>query len=233
MLKGIPNRRKDFLSKMLTETEKTRKAMLRIARRTRKRETGALGVICALRKRGFPLTFFVRNMLALQAESWWSHASPRLWRSRLRRMLEERSRIFLEVREWRLTRQRKEGGDAQAPPLLLGASPRSGYCNHCGGCCEIASGLPDFPRQTEIPVRWQQLFGNGLGKGHRFCAFLWEIDATGLSVCAIHPWRSNPCRAFEQDECAYFMKDLKARPLFRPQDFSMACQRLSRLIDRR
>ncbi len=108
----------------------------------------------------------------------------------------------------------------------------SGYCSHCGGCCEIASGFPDFPPETGIPQRWQRIFGDGLGKGHRFCAFLWELDASGQSLCAIHPWRSNPCRTFEEDECEFFMKDLETNAFFPPEVFSVACRRLSRLINR-
>ena len=89
-----------------------------------------------------------------------------------------------------------------------------------------------FPPRQHIPRRWQHIFGDGLGKGHRFCAFLWELYASGQSFCAIHPWRSNPCRVFEKDECDYFMKDLETNPLFDPKAFSVACHRLSHLINR-
>jgi hypothetical protein len=220
---------KDAPAKMPTEIETTRKAILRATRKIGRTKRLSPRVFCALKKPGFPLSFFVRNMLALRGENAWRCIAPRIWKGHLHRLLEERSRIFLEVSIWRLKNLGKKGS---APPSLESVEP-SGYCNHCGGCCEIASGFPDFPCETVIPLRWQRLFGDGLGKGHRFCAFLWEINASGRSICAIHPWRSHPCRAFEEAECAFFMKDLKAHPLFRPLDFSMACRRLSRLIDRR
>lgn len=218
---------------MLTETQRTRKAILRAASRNRRRNGFSPRVLDAIKNRFFPLSFFVRNILALQGEPGWKRVSPRIWKGHLHRMLEERSRIFLEVYQWWLLKQKKEQSPTHALPFSLETLEQSGYCSHCGGCCEIASGFPDFPFETALPLRWQQIFGNGLGKGHRFCAFLWELNASGLSICAIHPWRSNPCRIFEQDECAYFMSDLEEHPQFRPQDFSMACQRLSRLINRR
>ena len=220
-------------SPMSTETEICRKTILRAAGKTRKTSRFSPRVFFALKNRSFPLSFFVRNMLATQREPGWRHLSPRIWRAHLRRMLEERSRIFLEVCRWKSDKQQREGGQRLALLPSLETLEGSGYCSHCGGCCEIASGFPDFPSETALPLRWQHIFGDGLGKGHRFCAFLWEHNASGLSVCAVHPWRSNPCRAFEEDECAYFMMDLVKHPLFRPRDFSMACQRLSRLINRR
>jgi len=129
---------------------------------------------------------------------------------------------------------KEEQSPLQALPSSLDDLDRqSDYCSHCGGCCEIASGFPDFPLESALPLRWQRLFGDGLGKGHRVCAFLWELNASGMSLCAIHPWRSNPCRIFEEAECAYFMKDLEGHPPFRGQDISMTCQRLSRLVNRR
>ena len=217
---------------MLTKTERCRKAILRAAGKTRKTRSFSPRVFFALKNPGFPLSFFVRNMLAMQREPRWRHLSPRIWRNHLRRMLEERSRIFLEVCRWRSDKQQREGG--QTPALLpsLETLEGSGYCSHCGGCCEIASGFPDFPPETAIPVRWQRIFGDGLGRGHRFCAFLWELNASGRSLCAIHPWRSNPCRVFEKEECDYFMKDLETNPLFDPKAFSVACRRLSHLINR-
>lgn len=130
-------------------------------------------------------------------------------------------------------KERTEQAPVSALFRPLDLPEQSGYCSHCGGCCEIASGFPSFPRATSLPLRWQQLFGAGLGEGHRFCAFLWEFDASGRSVCAIHPWRPAPCRAFAEDECAFLKNDLNKHPPYRPQDFSMACQRLSRLVDRR
>lgn len=216
------------------ETQRTRKAILRAAARSRRRRGLSSRVVEAIRNRFFPLSFFVRNILALQEEPGWRQVSPRIWRGRLHRMLEERSKIFCEVYQWRLQKQKEAQSPFQALPSSLDDLEQpSGYCSHCGGCCEIASGLPDFPLESALPLRWQRLFGDGVGKGHRFCPFLWELNASGLSLCAIHPWRSNPCRIFEEAECAYFMKDSEGHPPFRAQDFSVACQRLSRLVNRR
>jgi hypothetical protein len=158
--------------------------------------------------------------------------SSRARKNRLFRMLEERGRIFLEVRRWILESQREQKWTGHVRSTPEEPSLTSGYCTHCGGCCEIASGFPDFPPEAEIPSHWQRIFGVGLGTGHRFCAFLWEVDAQGQSRCAIHPWRSTPCRLFEEDECAYFMNDLEANALFDPRAFSVACHRLSHLINR-
>jgi hypothetical protein len=218
---------------MMTETQKARKAILMSSRKAvkAKRITSAIG--WALKHPLFPLSFFVRNMLALQKEHWWVNMSPRTRNNRLLTMLEERCRIFLEVRKWIQTRN---GLEAWRDEILTACEERalpSGYCSNCGGCCEIASGFPDFPPDAKIPRHWQQIFGDGLGKGHRFCAFLWELSASGMSFCAIHPWRSIPCRVFEKDECEYFTKDLELNALFDPKAFSVACHRLSQLINPR
>ena len=189
-------------------------------------------IASALRHRSFPITYFVRNVLTLQREAGWRQGSRRVQKDRLLRLLEERARIFLEVKKWIMERRGEEGWREQIGSPHEGPFLPSGYCSHCGGCCEIASGFPDFPPETAIPPRWQRIFGDGLGRGHRFCAFLWELNASGRSLCAIHPWRSNPCRVFEKEECDYFMKDLETNPLFDPKAFSVACRRLSHLINR-
>jgi len=186
----------------------------------------------ALKHQSFPISFFVRNMLALQKEPWWIHMSPRVRKTRLLMILEERCRIFLEVRRWIQTGQKVGPWRAQALSIGKDRSSASGYCSNCGGCCEIASGFSDFPAEANIPIHWQRIFGDGLGRGHRFCAFLWEISASGRSFCSIHPWRSHACRVFEEEECKYFMKDEEINALFDPNEFSVACRRLSNLINR-
>jgi hypothetical protein len=217
---------------MATNNEAPRKAILRSLRKARKGGKIAPATASALKSRCFPLTFFVRNLLTLQQESGWLRASRRVRKNRVIRILEERAQIFLAVRKWIRERQGRDEWRKQFRFVPRESSLPEGYCSHCGGCCEIASGFPDFPPETEIPSRWQRIFGNGLGKGHRFCAFLWEWDASGRSFCAIHPWRSNPCRIFDEEECQFFMKDLETNPFFDLKAFSVACQRLSRLINR-
>ncbi|MFZ2446426.1 MAG: YkgJ family cysteine cluster protein [Syntrophobacteraceae bacterium] len=148
----------------------------------------------------FPLYFLLRNLNWLEREKWWRELSPRSRRVHAARLLIERIAIFGEVKRWKKRRDylrhtpRPSGGKIDAP----------GYCNKCGLCCEVASGMPDFPESCRIPGKWRTVFGNGLGQGHRFCPFLWEDNGSGGSLCSIYPWRSNPCRLFESDECDFF-----------------------------
>jgi hypothetical protein len=66
--------------------------------------------------------------------------------------------------------------------------------------------MPDFPVPSALPVRWPEIFANGLGRGHRFCPFLWEDNRSGGGICSIYPLRSNPCRLFGSEECDFFWK---------------------------
>ncbi len=158
----------------------------------------------------FPITFLVRNFMVLSREPAWKALPLRTRRVRALDMVYERSRVFLEVREW-MDAHRKVFPEIgierfRREELAVLARPAS-YCDHCGGCCELRSGLPDFPAESPIPDSWKSFFGNGLGRDHRFCAFLWEVRGSGISFCSIHPFRSYPCRVFEQEECDYFKKD--------------------------
>jgi hypothetical protein len=161
----------------------------------------------ALSERFFPLTFLIRNLLILQREPAWKRLPLRTQKVRVLKLVDERCRFFDEVKEW-LTQWRGRSWKIQPEQFLLLEDDSSGaYCTHCGGCCELRSGLPDFPPESIIPEHWKAVFGNGLGKDHRFCPFLWEFKRTGLSFCSIHPFRSNPCRTFEQEECEYLRND--------------------------
>jgi len=66
--------------------------------------------------------------------------------------------------------------------------------------------MPDFPAPDALPRGWREIFGNGLGRGHRFCPFLWEDNGSGGGLCSIYPLRSNPCRLFGSEECDFFWK---------------------------
>ena len=152
----------------------------------------------------------------------------------LLRMVRDRCRIFLEVKTWT---KRREDPAHQARRRMLNrflgnrSLPDASYCTHCGGCCELRSGLPDFPPDAPIPSGWRELFGNNLGRRHRFCPFLWEVEGTGQSFCAIHHYRPNPCRAFEEEECEYLRRDSDFLG-FSPGAARLraACRRLLRLL---
>lgn len=150
----------------------------------------------------FPLFFILRNINWLQKEAWWKNLSPRARRVNAARIIRERIVFFSQVKEWKRERVNPEpDGDPGVPNLTVPT-----YCNKCGLCCEVASGMPDFPSSCELPTQWRDIFGNGLGRGHRFCPFLWEDNNSGGSLCSVYPWRSNPCRLFESDECDFFWK---------------------------
>lgn len=162
----------------------------------------------------FPMAFVLRNLANLQTELGWAKLPYRLKKACFARVIAERALFFLEIRKWRLAKndpglERWE----DRRPWLGGPEAFPGYCTHCGACCEIASGLRDFPHTDGIPESWKEVFGEGLGRGHRFCAFLLEEKPRGKSHCAIHPWRPNPCRAFERDECEYLTEH---QGLFQP-----------------
>ncbi len=155
-----------------------------------------------IRDPNFPMTFFLRNLSRLRMEPAWSHRSNRRQGADAVRMLAERCTILDEVRVLMRESSPQEGtkpGDIVRMP--------AGYCDHCGFCCEIASGLPEFPPDSLLPPSWRRIFGSGLGQGHRFCAFLWEHRRSGRSFCSVHPWRSSACRVFEEEECAYMKED--------------------------
>jgi hypothetical protein len=184
------------------------RGLQKILRKNHNRASRRL-ILRALSSCFFPIHFFARNLETLATEPGWQRLPLRSRTGSARRLLLERSRFFLEVKAWR------EDGR-----LLLAAPPvpaepvvtsqgldMATYCDHCGACCEIASGLPEFHGGTPVPSRWQHVFGQGLGRWHRFCPFLWEDRSTRHSLCAIHPWRPLACRAFEQDECDFLKGD--------------------------
>lgn len=178
----------------------------------------------------FPLTYFIRNVMVLMREKTWRRAHTR---RRLRvwvlHLFKERCDFFLEVRMWREKTQGLEcllDFYGSADPAL----PSEGYCTHCGGCCELLSGFPDFPKESIIPMHWKRIFGDGLGRGHRFCPFLWEVGGKAQSVCAIHPWRSRPCRTFGDEECDFVLNDLDFLSLSGREPFRRAFRTLIRTV---
>jgi hypothetical protein len=168
-------------------------------------------VLRALSSQFFPRFFMARNFWMLTTEPGWRRLPSRLRRVFSLRLLLQRSRFFLEVATWRTAH------DSVPPTSTVSAvTPEdtaiASYCDHCGQCCEIASGWADFPEGIRMPAHWMRVFGQGLGHWHRFCPFLWEDRLKGHSFCAIHPWRPLACRAFEKEECDYLKKDTLELP---------------------
>ena len=215
---------------------KLRQSIVRAARRARRRRKIGRPVFEGLMDPLFPTTYFIRNLRALEKEPGWNTLSFRSRRNRLLCMLDERASFFLEVRQW------VDGGQLERPstpdpfdaPDVEGGAKLcdpSEYCTHCGGCCEIAGGLPDFPEPAPLPSPWRRAFGDGLGKGHRFCPFLWEVEGSGDSICAVHFCRPNPCRAFERDECEFLRRDPAYIDLSHPDELLKGLRSLLRLIN--
>ncbi len=177
-------------------------------RQTRRARAARRIILRALADPDFPLTFFARNVVAVKREAAWVHLPVRVQRDHLLRMLRERSCVFLEVKiRLEIQEDRRKPRSVRTDEDSASLAFIQSYCNDCGVCCEIASGYPDFPPCADIPARWKNIFGGGLGKGHRFCPFLLEPEGSGRSLCGIHPWRPNPCRIFEEDECRYLRHD--------------------------
>jgi len=179
----------------------------------------------------FPVTFLLRNLMTLEMEVRWQRLAPSARRAVWLKILAERSSIFCEVRDsLRLRGAVPKPGGAPLHQLEI-PDENSDYCIHCGGCCEIASGLADFPEGADVPAKWRRIFAQGLGPNHRFCAFLWEDSGQGLSLCAIHRWRPNPCRLFSLEECRYLMSDPGFASFLDHSQLVAASSRLCRLLD--
>jgi hypothetical protein len=230
-MRGLDGRRPPPRAKL-----RLRLSTVRAARRARLRRKIGRTVFEGLMDPLFPTTFFIRNMRALENEPGWNRLPFRFRRNRLLGMLDERASFFLEIKQ-RLN-GRYQGSPSSvdlfdAPSVEGGAKlcDPSEYCTHCGGCCEIAGGLPDFPEFAAIPAQWLRAFGNGLGRGHRFCPFLWEVEGSGNSLCAVHSCRPNPCRMFERDECEFLRRDPAYIDLSHPDELLKGFRSLLRLIN--
>jgi hypothetical protein len=171
--------------------------------RARRSGTGVpRAVLRALADPCFPWKFMLRNLAVIAREPGWRRLPARLRRAYERRLWIQRIQFHGEIKGWL---QQCPDWQPPAPVPQSGAAPVSPdpYCDHCGECCEIASGLAEFVPGVLLPLPWQTIFGQGLGRWHRFCPFLWELRRSGRSLCAIHPWRPLACRAFERDECLF------------------------------
>ncbi|MHC1724651.1 MAG: YkgJ family cysteine cluster protein [Syntrophobacteraceae bacterium] len=178
---------------------------------------------------GFPLYFVLRNLGWLKSETWWTRLSQRSRRAHAIRIVQERIAIFHEVKEWK----RRQNTKAPAPEDNGRGKKPPQYCDKCGLCCEVASGMPDFPSPGELPAQWEGLFGDGLGQGHRFCPFLWEDNGTGGSLCSIYQFRSNPCRLFGSEECDFFWKSPEPDDVSSERKLLLMGRWLAKLINAR
>lgn len=191
----------------------------------------ALQVKSAVADPMFPVAFLLRNLMTLELEPRWQRLTVSARRSGLLTMLIERSSIFCEVRDWLRLRGAMQEPAAGRLQQAAQHGVSTDYCTHCGGCCEIAGGLAIFPEGVDIPATWRRIFADGLGPNHRFCAFLWEAGGHGLSLCAIHHWRPNPCRLFALDECRHLMSDPGFAPFLDHSQLAAVSSRLCRLLD--
>ena len=198
----------------------------------RKKNLGAAGsfTLKNLCDPEFPLYFILRNLNWLQRENWWKALPLRSRRVRAAILIQERIAFFREVKQWK---QWRGALSAPSPGAGTKRTEAPGYCNKCGLCCEVASGMPDFPGSCEIPRRWRAIFGNGLGRGHRFCPFLWEDEDSGGSLCSIYPWRSNPCRLFESEECDFFWNNPEPAQISSEKNLLMMMRWLANLVNGR
>ena len=86
--------------------------------------------------------------------------------------------------------------------------PETGWCEHCGGCCEIRGGPPEFTTSFELPSSWQLYFRGDGCKWQRFCPFLCEYFATGRYFCSIYRIKPKCCWEFDREECEFLHYDV-------------------------
>jgi hypothetical protein len=163
----------------------------------------------------FPLFFVLRNLAWLKEEKWWKDLSLRGRRSHAFRIVRERISIFDEVKSWR------KKGNALVPGDSGKEAEAPLYCNKCGLCCEVASGMADFPFPEKLPASWREIFSNGLGRGHRFCPFLWEDNGSGGSLC----------RLFDSEECDFFWKSPEPKYVSDERNLILTGRWLAKLIN--
>lgn len=183
------------------------------------------------RGRFFPVTYVLRNFEAVRGEPLWRSLSLRSRKALLRRVAVERAVFFA-----RLVAEKPRGpwtrgaGRSDRRARFEASLEVSDYCTHCGGCCEIASGLAVFPEDGSCPDEWRSVFASGLGPGHRFCPFLLERRRSGGSLCAIHPWRPEVCRVFGREECDFLRNDPSYQEMEARRDRWSSRVRIARLF---
>jgi hypothetical protein len=117
--------------------------------------------------------------------------------------------IFVSIRQDLKTLEKR----VQLWPVNLGTSageslPTTGWCTHCGSCCEIRGGPAEFTGSVEVPQRWIVYFcGDGCNY-QRFCPFLCEYFAGGTFFCSVYQIKPRCCWEFDREECEFLQKDL-------------------------
>lgn len=86
--------------------------------------------------------------------------------------------------------------------------PEIGWCDYCGGCCEIRGGPPEFTGPFQPPSRWYLYFRGDGCKYQRFCPFLFEYFATAKFFCAIYRIKPKCCWDFDLEECEFLQNDV-------------------------
>jgi len=86
--------------------------------------------------------------------------------------------------------------------------PEAIWCAHCGGCCEIRGGIPEFRGNSRLPGLWYVYFRGDGCEYQRFCPFLFEYLATAKFFCAIYEIKPRCCWEFDREECEFLQKDV-------------------------
>ena len=117
--------------------------------------------------------------------------------------------IFLSIREE--LEQFSENGlvsDLRLPVSPQEVFAETGWCEHCGGCCEIRGGPAEFTASFELPGNWQLYFRGDGCKSQRFCPFLFEYFATDRYFCSIYRIKPKCCWEFDREECEFLQNDV-------------------------
>lgn len=158
----------------------------------------------------FPLNMLKRvNVEEFQAESRLSGLSREQLAVIMTDHLLRWSKIFQAIRkdlhrcnrDHHISSMRLDG----SPEELV---PEEGWCDFCGGCCEIRGGPPEFTGNFAPPRRWLAYFAGEACRHQRFCPFLFEYFASGRFFCAIYRVKPRGCWEFGREECEFLKTEV-------------------------
>ena len=117
--------------------------------------------------------------------------------------------IFLSIRQ-ELERLNQSGliSSICLSGTPLEGLPKTGYCDHCGGCCEIRGGPTEFTASFELPSSWPLYFRGDGCASQRFCPFLFEYFASGRFFCSIYQVKPKCCWEFGREECEFLQSEV-------------------------